>query len=214
MPLIVRGELQGVIEILTIKQKEYASTDAGRPLARWPHDLALGMSRRRLIDELRMKNLELEAQTQKTIEASDTLKKFLAMFSHELRSPLNSIIGFSELLTGRMGESLAETVKEFMKNINTSGRHLQQIINDILDLSKIEAGKMDLHVASYPVLVLPRSQSSGCSRRPSPPRGSSSRFDLLPEIEELVVDQTRFKQILINLVSNAVKFSREGGETS
>ena len=115
------------------------------------NDLAGGMSRKRLVDELRTKNIELEAQTQKTVEASETLKKFLATFSHELRSPLNSIIGFSELLTKQLSELPRETVEEFMKNINTSGRHLQQIINDILDLSKIEAGKMDLHIASYPV---------------------------------------------------------------
>ncbi len=98
-----------------------------------------------------------------------------------------------------------------MKNINTSGRHLQQIINDILDLSKIEAGKMDLHVASYPVSyfeeAVQRVLAGGRSRR----RRSTLRFDLAPEIEELVVDQTRFKQILINLVSNAVKFSRTAG---
>ena len=97
-----------------------------------------------------------------------------------------------------------------MKNINTSGRHLQQIINDILDLSKIEAGKMDLHVATYPVSyfedAIRRVLSAALAAKTI-----DLRFELAPEIEELVVDQTRFKQILINLVSNAVKFSREGG---
>ena len=85
------------------------------------NDMAVGLSRRRLIDDLRMKNLELEAQTEKTVEASDTLKKFLAMFSHELRSPLNSIIGFSELLTSDMNDLPPETMREFMKNIQMSG---------------------------------------------------------------------------------------------
>jgi len=209
MPLIVAGDLQGVLEVLTIKRQEYASLEL-EILSLIAADLALGMSRRRLIDELRMKNLELENQTQKTLEASDTLKKFLATFSHELRSPLNSIIGFSELLTGRMGEIAPDTVKEFMKNINTSGKHLQQIINDILDLSKIEAGKLDLHVASYPVSYFEDATRRVLSAAIAA-REIDLQFAMAPEIEELVVDQTRFKQILINLVSNAIKFSRKGG---
>jgi CheY-like chemotaxis protein/anti-sigma regulatory factor (Ser/Thr protein kinase) len=97
-----------------------------------------------------------------------------------------------------------------MKNINTSGKHLQQIINDILDLSKIEAGKMDLHVASYPVSyfeeTVRRVLSSAIANKTI-----NLQFDLAPEIDELVVDQTRFKQVLINLVSNAIKFSRKEG---
>ncbi len=168
------------------------------------------MSRKRLVDELRTKNIELESQTQKTLEASDTLKKFLATFSHELRSPLNSIIGFSELLTTQLEGLSPESIQEFMKNINTSGRHLQQIINDILDLSKIEAGRMELHIASYPVSYFEESV-----RRVLSAAIAEKQIDLLfalsPEIEEVVVDQTRFKQILINLVSNAIKFSNPRG---
>jgi PAS domain S-box-containing protein len=209
MPLLVGGELQGVLEILSLKQKEFASSEV-EVLSMIADDLALGMSRRRLIDELRLKNVELETQTQKTTEASDTLKKFLATFSHELRSPLNSIIGFSELLTGRMGEIPPETVKEFMQNINTSGRHLQQIINDILDLSKIEAGKLELHLASYPAAyfedAVRRVLSAAIAHK-----AINLQFVMAPELDEFVVDQTRFKQILINLVSNAIKFSRNGG---
>ena len=101
IPLAVQNEVQGVLEILTIKEKEFTKAELDI-LTVVANDLAGGMSRKRLTDELRMKNLELEAQTQKTQEASDTLKKFLATFSHELRSPLNSIIGFSEILTKQL----------------------------------------------------------------------------------------------------------------
>ena len=172
--------------------------------------MAVGLSRRRLIDDLRMKNLELEAQTEKTVEASDTLKKFLAMFSHELRSPLNSIIGFSELLTSDMHDLAPETMREFMKNIQVSGRHLQQILNDILDLSKIEAGQLELHIATYPTPYFEEAVQRVLAG-PSPRSASVSSWSPDPDLDELVVDQTRFKQILINLVSNAVKFSRDGG---
>jgi CheY-like chemotaxis protein len=144
------------------------------------------------------------------VEASDTLKKFIATFSHELRSPLNSIIGFSDLLTTQLDGLPPETVRNFMKNINTSGRHLQQIINDILDLSKIEAGKMELHVASYPVSYFEESVMRVLSAALAEKK-INLEFRFPPDIEELVVDQTRFKQILINLVSNAVKFSHPEG---
>ncbi|MGB6032288.1 MAG: response regulator, partial [Bacteroidota bacterium] len=209
MPLVVQGELQGVLEVPTIKQKQYADRQL-EVLSVAANDLAGGMSRKRLVDELRMKNLELETQTQKTLEASDTLKKFLAMFSHELRSPLNSIIGFSELLAAQGDELPPETVQDFMKNINMSGRHLQQIINDILDLSKIEAGRMELHIASHPISYF-RENVERVLASDIAERQVRLEFDVSSELDELVVDQTRFKQILLNLVSNAVKFSNHSG---
>ncbi len=210
IPLLVQRELQGVIEVLSIREKDYVA----RPLDVLTvvgNDLASGMNRKRLMDELRMKNLELENQTQKTVEASDTLKKFLAMFSHELRSPLNSIIGFSDLLSTRFTELSGETIQDFMQNINASGRHLQQIINDILDLSKIEAGTMELHIASHPVDFF-RESVGRVLAADIAAKQIRLTFDVSAELDELVVDQTRFKQILLNLVSNAVKFSNEGGE--
>jgi CheY-like chemotaxis protein/two-component sensor histidine kinase len=132
------------------------------------------------------------------------------MFSHELRSPLNSIIGFSDLLASPAEGLPDATVQEFMKNINLSGRHLQQIINDILDLSKIEAGKMELHIASYPVSYF-RESIERVLASAIQEKGVRLSFAFSPEIDELVVDQTRFKQILLNLVSNAIKFSHPGG---
>jgi PAS domain S-box-containing protein len=210
IPLLVQQDVQGVIEVLTIKEQQYAEHDLDI-LRVAASDIAVGLSRKRLIDELRLKNIELEAQTQKTLDASDTLKKFLAMFSHELRSPLNSIIGFSELLATQLGDLPPDTVQDFMKNIQAGGRHLQQILNDILDLSRLEAGKLDLHIASYPV-----SYFEEAIRRvlagPIADKRIHLCFDFSRDIDELVVDQTRFKQILINLVSNAVKFSEPAAE--
>jgi PAS domain S-box-containing protein len=209
VPLLVQGELQGVLEVPTVKGKDFIKEDM-EILSVVVNELATGMSRKRLIDELRRKNLELEAQTQKTQEATDTLKKFLAMFSHELRSPLNSIIGFSDLLATQVEELKPDALREFMKNINESGKHLQHIINDILDLSKIEAGKMELHIASYPVSYFEESVRRVLAG-PIGEKRIALEFALSPEFEEIVVDQTRFKQILMNLVSNAVKFSSDGG---
>ncbi len=209
-PLTVQGEVQGILEIFSSKQPAFIGEEMDS-LQVVANDLAGGMSRKRLMDELRTKNIELEGQTQKTLEASDSLKKFLATFSHELRSPLNSIIGFSDLLTTQLEGLPPETVRNFMKNISTSGRHLQHIINDILDLSKIEAGKMELHVASYPVSYFEESVMRVLAA-PLAEKNIQLEFQFPLDIEELVVDQTRFKQILINLVSNAIKFSHPGGK--
>ncbi|MBM2839644.1 MAG: hypothetical protein HW412_172 [Bacteroidetes bacterium] len=209
IPLLVQGELLGVLELPSIKERDFISPDL-EILSVVAIELAGGMSRKRLMDELRTKNLELESQTQKALEASDTLKKFLATFSHELRSPLNSIIGFSDLIASQFKDLSPESIQEFMQNINTSGKHLQQIINDILDLSKIEAGKLDLHIASYPVSYFRESVERvlGASIKE---KSIQLEFDVSPEFEEIVVDQTRFKQILINIVANAIKFSYPGG---
>ncbi len=209
MPLIVQGELQGVVEAVTMKDKNYVASEI-ELLTLVAGELAGGMSRKRLIDEIRRKNVELEEQTLKTQEASETLKKFLAMFSHELRSPLNSIIGFSDLLATQLEELPQTSVEEFMKNINASGKHLQLIINDILDLSKIESGTLDLHIASYPVSYFQESIRRVLSASIQE-KHINLEFAFSPEFDEIVVDQTRFKQILINLVSNAIKFSDQGG---
>ena len=211
-PLIVQGELQGILELPSIKQRDFVSPDL-EILSLIANELAGGMIRKRLMDELRSKNLELESQTQKAVDASDTLKKFLATFSHELRSPLNSIIGFSELLASQFNELPPESVREFMRNITTSGQHLQQIINDILDLSKIEAGKLDLHIASYPIGYF-RESVERVLAAAIKEKSINLEFDLSTEFDEIVVDQTRFKQILINLISNAIKFSTPGSTVS
>jgi PAS domain S-box-containing protein len=212
MPLVVQNEVQGVIEVLTSRLIDYAQEEM-EILEIVAKDIALAMSRRRLVDELRMKNLELEAQTERTLEASDALKKFLAMFSHELRSPLNSIIGFSDILAAQLEEIPPDKTQEFMKNINASGRHLQHILNDILDLSKIEAGQMDLHVASYPVSYFEESVSAVVASLAAE-KQVELKFSFDNDLDEIVVDQTRFKQILINVISNAVKFSHPGGRVT
>jgi len=209
MPLVVQGELQGILELPSIREKEFITSDL-EVLSVVGNELAGGMSRKRLMDELRTKNLQLESQTQKALDASDTLKKFLATFSHELRSPLNSIIGFSELISNQFSELPPESVQEFMQNIHVSGKHLQQIINDILDLSKIEAGKLDLHIASYPVSFF-RESIERVLAASIKEKSVHLEFRFSTEFDEIVVDQTRFKQILINLIANAIKFSHPRG---
>lgn len=209
IPLLVQGQLQGVLEVLTRKEDAYVHQEMGL-LSILANELSTGINRQKLIDEIKVKNVQLDNEKRKTEDANGMLKRFLATFSHELRAPLNSIVGFSDFLTNDLEKLTESEVREFMKNIHVSGKHLQQLINDILDLSKIEAGKVDFHVDSYPVdyfvEVVPRVLKSEIDRR-----GVRLQFDVADDVDTLVVDQTRMKQILVNLVSNALKYSPDSG---
>jgi PAS domain S-box-containing protein len=212
LPLLVQNDLQGVLEVLSKKEEKYIADDLSM-LTVIANELSAGISRRRLIDELALKNVELETEQKKTEEANETLKKFLATFSHELRAPLNSIVGFSEILASGSSNLPPSSVEDFMKNVNESGKHLKDLVNDILDLSKIEAGRLDLYIDTYPISdfveSVPRVLQGAIQEK-----NIHLQFNVTDEIDQLVVDQTRFKQILVNLVANAIKYSDPGGEVT
>jgi signal transduction histidine kinase len=130
--------------------------------------------------------------------------------SHELRTPLNAIIGFSEVLLERLFGDLNDKQDDYLKDIHSSGRHLLSLINDILDLSKIEAGRMELERSSFDLasavsnaltLIRERAQSHHIVL--------AQRID--PSLGPVFADERKFKQILVNLLSNAVKFTPDGG---
>jgi signal transduction histidine kinase len=160
--------------------------------------------------DLRRKNLELRAATEKA-QASDRMKsEFLTNMSHELRTPLNHIMGFSELLYNKYFGELNPTQEEHLGNILTSSNHLLSLINDILDLSKIEAGKMELECSEVPLQgILENSLTmveEGALKHKI--RLTSNFVDIPPT---LYADERKVKQILYNLLSNAVKFTPDGG---
>ncbi|OLD63153.1 MAG: hypothetical protein AUI33_13090, partial [Ignavibacteria bacterium 13_1_40CM_2_61_4] len=212
LPLMVQNELQGVLEVLSPKVDQYVQEEL-KLLSIIANELSIGMSRKRLMDEITIKNIELENEKKRTDDANETLKRFLATFSHELRAPLNAIVGFSDILTSDLRTVPPEKVNDFMKNINESGKHLQGLINDILDLSKIEAGKMELHLDAYPVSYFVESVQR-VMQAALQQKQAKLVFDISPDVEQLVVDQTRFKQILVNLVSNAIKYSNKQGSVT
>jgi signal transduction histidine kinase len=166
-------------------------------------------------DRLRKVNQDLDhkvdelAQANLALYESNRLKSdFLATMSHELRTPLNSILGFSEVLQN--GLSMNEKQARWLGNIRSSGEQLLNLINDILDLAKIEAGKMDVHVvelSTYDVceglLTMFRAQAEK--------KNLDLSVDLAPDIPLVRQDVTKFRQILSNLLSNAIKFTPEGG---
>jgi signal transduction histidine kinase len=157
----------------------------------------------RLFKEIQEKSLQLEI-------ANRHKSEFLASMSHELRTPLNAIIGFSEALQEKIFGEMNEKQAEYIADIHGSGVHLLSLINDILDLSKIEAGRMDLELSRFDVgedlqngLTLIRERAAR--------HGIALALELSPDIGDWVADQRKFKQIMLNLLSNAVKFTPQGG---
>jgi len=158
---------------------------------------------KRFEEALKQKNVELEA-------ASRMKSEFLANMSHELRTPLNAIIGFSEVLKDGLVGEMTEQQRGFIGDIFNSGKHLLSLINDILDLSKIEAGKMVLDLE--PVQVSSLFQNSlAIIREKAAIRHVSLKLDAGENLGSIHVDARKVKQIVYNLLSNAVKFTSEGG---
>jgi signal transduction histidine kinase len=144
-------------------------------------------------------------------EALDQHKsEFLANMSHELRTPLNAIIGFSEVLGERMFGELNDKQEEYLKAIYASGQHLLSLINDILDLSKIEAGRMELEVTDF---NLPATLDNALTlvRERAGRRGIVLGLTVDERLEQIRADERKPRQVVLNLLSNAIKFTPEGG---
>lgn len=158
----------------------------------------------KMAEELRQKNIRLE-------EANKAKSDFLANMSHELRTPLNSIIGFSEIMQEEIAGPLTDKQKKYMERIDFSARHLLALINDILDLSKVEAGKMELELDEIKS-VNSLQMSVDMLKEKAHKKQLSLNLEYEENIPEImVVDERKFKQIVVNLLSNAVKFTPEGG---
>jgi signal transduction histidine kinase len=164
----------------------------------------LAIQNARLFREIEQKSRELEA-------ASRHKSEFLANMSHELRTPLNAVIGFSEVLQQKMFGDLNEKQLEYVEDIHSSGRHLLSLINEILDLSKIEAGKVELDRSRFDLpttiegtLTLVRERATR--------HGLTIDLSIDERLGEIEADERKVRQILLNLLSNAVKFTPDGGQ--
>jgi PAS domain S-box-containing protein len=190
------GEVTGVVcSLLDVTERNLAAV-AARKVSQYAM-------------ELRNKNEQLARALEAARLATEAKSRFLAGVSHELRTPLNGIIGFSELMYDARLGPVSEDHKDVLGDILTSARHLLQLINDILDLSKVEAGRMEFHPESTRIDTLVYEV-----RDVVRPLAEKKRLKLsiaMPEELTAVVDPARFKQVLYNYLSNAVKFTPESG---
>jgi signal transduction histidine kinase len=202
IPLLHEERILGA---LTVSRREpgNSSPEMVHLLQTFATQSALAIQNARLFRELGAKSRLLEA-------ASRHKSEFLANMSHELRTPLNAILGFSEVLAERMFGDVNEKQAEYLQDILSSGRHLLSLINDILDLSKVEAGRLELERGRF---HLPTALDNALTlvRERASRHGITLDVAVDPEISEIVADERKVKQILLNLLSNAVKFTPEGG---
>ncbi len=205
VPLLREEEIIGVLGVIRKTPGDFAP-EIIRLLQTFATQSALAIQNARLFRELADKSRQLEA-------ASQHKSEFLANMSHELRTPLNAIIGFSEVLLERMFGEVNEKQAEYLQDILSSGQHLLSLINDILDLSKIEAGRMELALAPF---HLPQALENAMTlvKERAARHGITLKLDVDPRLGDLVGDERKIKQVLLNLLSNAVKFTPEGGRIS
>ncbi len=167
---------------------------------------ALAIVNARLFRELQTKTRELEI-------ASQHKSEFLASMSHELRTPLNAVIGFSEVLLDRMFGEINERQEEYLRDILSSGRHLLELINDILDLSKVEAGQMVLEPSTFEVGSA-LEWASALHRERAAAHAITVTSEVAEDVGTIEADERQFRQVVLNLVANAVKFTPDGGSVS
>jgi signal transduction histidine kinase/ActR/RegA family two-component response regulator len=202
VPVLRDGQIIGVM-VVRRKTPGGFSNEVLDFMETFASQSALAVFNARLFRELERKRAELQV-------ASEHKSDFLASMSHELRTPLNAVIGFSEVLLERMFGDLNERQEEYLRDILNSGKHLLELLNEILDLSKVEAGRMELEPSVFPVRGVIE-HTIALVRERAALHGITLTLKIDPALDLIESDELRFKQVMLNLLSNAVKFTPDGG---
>ncbi len=202
VPLLREGQIVGSL-VVRRKQPGEFSAETLELLEMFADQSTLALLNAQLYRELKQSSAELEVVSRHKSE-------FLASMSHELRTPLNAVLGFSEVLLERMFGDLNERQEEYLHDIHGSGKHLLELLNEILDLSKVEAGRMALEYSTFPLRRV-LDNTAAMLRERAATHGIELRVEVGPAIDEVYADELRLKQVVLNLVTNAVKFTDDGG---
>ena len=203
VPMLLDGEVVGVL-VAWRTQVDPFSERATELLTTFAAQAAIAIRSVDLVNALKARTAEVEV-------ASRHKSEFLASMSHELRTPLNAVIGFSEVLLERMFGDLNDRQEEYLRDIWSSGKHLLELLNEILDLSKVEAGQMTLEPTEF---SLQEALGHGLAlvRERAARHGIRLGLEVAPEVGLVRADELRIKQVIVNLLSNAVKFTPDGGQ--
>src|SRR5256712_4436326 len=207
--MLREGSAIGTISITRAAPGEFSERQV-EVLQTFADQAVIAIENVRLFKELEASNREIAEKSRQLEVACQHKSEFLANMSHELRTPLNAVIGFSEVLTDRMFGELNEKQEEYLKDIYASGTHLLSLINDILDLSKIEAGRMELELTDFHLptaivkaLILVRERAGR--------RSITLQMSVDERLGQIRADERKIRQVVLNLLSNAIKFTPEGG---
>jgi signal transduction histidine kinase/CheY-like chemotaxis protein len=202
VPMLREGQILGSL-IVRRKRTGGFSEETVDLLETFANQSALALLNARLYQELKYRSAELEV-------ASRHKSEFLASMSHELRTPLNAVLGFSEVLLERMFGDINERQEEYLRDIHGSGQHLLELLNEILDLSKVEAGRMDLEYSTFELRSLLEHAASMLRERAGT-HDIALRVEVGHDVGLVYTDELRLKQVVLNLLTNAVKFTSDGG---
>lgn len=229
LPLKVGERVLGVLWVDNFRTQRLFTTADQRLLATLANQLAIAIANASAYRQIEQLNTGLEAKVQERTEALQSQQQqlqevnlrlevanrhkseFLANMSHELRTPLNAIIGFADVLLEKMFGELNDKQDEYLNDILSSGHHLLSLINDILDLSKIEAGQMELELGVCHLRALLESSLVMVKER-ALNHGIALALDIADELDAFIGDERKVKQILFNLLSNAIKFTPDQGK--
>jgi signal transduction histidine kinase/ActR/RegA family two-component response regulator len=202
VPMLLDGEVVGVLIVWRTEVDPF-SERATELLTTFATQAAIAIRNVDLVNALQARTAEVEV-------ASRHKSEFLASMSHELRTPLNAVIGFSEVLLERMFGDLNDRQEDYLRDIWSSGKHLLELLNEILDLSKVEAGQMTLEPTEF---SLQEALGHGLAlvRERAARHGISLGLEVAPDVGPVHADELRIKQVIVNLLTNAVKFTPDGG---
>jgi two-component system, NtrC family, sensor kinase len=209
IPLLREEQPIGVIMLRRTEVRAFSGGQVAL-LKTFADQAVIAIENVRLFTELADSNREIAEKSHQLEVASQHKSEFLANMSHELRTPLNAVIGFSEVLLQRMFGELNAKQDEYLQDIYASGQHLLSLINDILDLSKIEAGRMELELTDFD---LPTALDSALTliRERAGRRGIALHLSVDERLGQMRADERKIRQVVLNVLSNAIKFTPEGG---
>jgi signal transduction histidine kinase len=202
VPLLRGDDVLGAIVLARIEVRPFEAREI-ELVESFARQASIAIENTRLLNEIQDKSRQLEA-------ASKHKSEFLANMSHELRTPLNAIIGFSDVLEQRLFGELNDKQADYNRDIGSSGRHLLDLVNEILDLSKVEAGRMELEPSEFALADTIRG-ALGFVRERAASHRIALTADLATDLGTVVADERKVRQVLLNLLSNAVKFTPDGG---
>lgn len=203
-PLVAERRVVGAL--IGASKNEFVDDSSVDVLENFANQAALAIESAQLFEELRKKNKDLE-------QANKIKSEFLAIMSHELRTPLTAVIGFSELLMEEVMGELNNEQKEYLREVVINSDHLLHLINSILDLSKVESGKMALAIEPFDLVRLSKEVKSSLQALLKK-KGLKLELYIPDELPLIEADERKMKQILLNLISNSIKFTQEGGKIS